>query len=189
MINEIIPVFFTADNAFVAYLAEALGSAIKSSDPARRYRAIILYDYLSDSSIEQLSTLETESFEITFEHIGDRLGMMPGIDSSCDAMSVYYRLLIPVMFPEYDKGIYVDGDATVGCDLSALFDQNIGASLIGAYTNPVLIDVPEFTTYMEDTADVSGFEYVDTGVLLLNLHGLRECGFERLFSRACPTLF
>lgn len=184
--SKIIPVFFTADNAFITYLSSALSAIKGASDPTRRYRAVILHEDLSSEAMARISALASEGFEITFERISDRLGTAQSVDCSCDAMSIYYRLLIPRMFPEYDKGIYVDADTAVCCDLSALFDRDMGEELIGAYASPSLIDVPEFTTYMDDSADVSGFEYVDTGVLLLNLSGLRECGFERLFFTCMP---
>ncbi len=192
MKNTVIPVFFTIDNAFAPYLSVALVSAIKNSDPSRRYRAIILHEDLTERTMETLASLATENFEISFERIEGRLDMIEnklGHSLNCShfTLTIYYRLLIPNMFPEYDKGIYIDSDVVVPGDLAELYDRDIADNLIGACADTSVLDVPEFTTYMEEAVGVSRFEYVNSGVLLMNLKGLRECGFEQHFFRLLTT--
>ena len=192
MKNTIIPVFFTIDNAFAPYLSVALASAIENSDPSRRYRAIILHEDLTEETMDKLSSLAKEHFEITFERIEGRLDMIENkvghmLNCSHFTLTIYYRLLIPNMFPEYDKGIYIDSDVVVPGDLAELFDQDIEDNLIGACADTSVLEIPEFTTYMEEAVGVSRFEYVNSGVLLMNLKALRECGFEQHFFRLLTT--
>ena len=188
MKNSTIPVFFTIDNAFAPYLSVALISAVKNADPKRSYRAIILHDDLTEDSIAALASLGSDNFEITFERIDDRLSVIENklghtLNCSHFTLTIYYRLLIPNMFPEYDKGIYIDSDVVVEADLGKLFDTDLGNNLIAACADTSVLDVPQFTHYMEEAVGVSRFEYVNSGVLLMNLRELRECGFEHHFFR------
>ena len=46
-VNEI-PIFFSIDDGYAPFLSVALNSAIKNSDKCRNYKAIILYEELSE---------------------------------------------------------------------------------------------------------------------------------------------
>ena len=176
--NEV-PVFFSIDDNYAPFLAVALNSAVKNSSHNRSYRAIVLYEKLSSDNIERLTKLSTDNFRIDF------IPMKNGLNSITDRMSnrlrcdyftltIYFRLFIPAMFPEYDKGIYIDSDVVLTGDLAELFDIDIGDNYIGACSDLSVVDVPELAQYMEDAVGVSRNEYINSGVLLMNLKSLRE---------------
>ena len=119
-INEI-PVFFTIDNGYAPFLSVALCSAIENSSKDKNYRAIILHEDLSKENTEKLKALATENFKIDF------VPMKKGLESITDRMSnrlrcdyftltIYFRLFISQMFPQYDKGIYIDSDVVITGD-------------------------------------------------------------------------
>ena len=62
--NREIPIFFTIDNSYAPFLAVALNSAVKNSSKARRYRAIVLYEGLTEENISKLKSLESDNFKI-----------------------------------------------------------------------------------------------------------------------------
>lgn len=184
--NNVIPVFFAIDNGYAPYLGVALHSAIRNSTPRRRYKAIILHQELSNENREKLSSLATPWFEVEFiamkeglesitDHISNRL--------RCDyfTLTIYYRLFIPAMFPQYDKALYLDSDIVVPGDLAELFDTEIGDNYIGACPDHSVSEVPELAKYMEEAVGVDRCHYINSGILVMNLKKLREVKLEEHF--------
>lgn len=184
--NDIIPIFFSIDDSYAPFLAVALNSSIKNAHSKRRYKAIVLHDGLSESNAKKLKRLEKENFEI---EIIPMRKCMEGIDDRisnrlrCDyfTLTIYFRLFIPAMFPQYDKGIYIDSDVVLTEDISRLFDTDIGDNLIGACNDLSIADVPPLVAYTENAVGVKKQEYINSGVLLMNLKKLRELRFEEHF--------
>lgn len=184
--KDIIPIFFTIDDGYAPYLATALVSAIKNSSPDRRYRAVVLYQDLCEENRRRLGALATDNFAVDF------IPMCRGLDAITDRMSnrlrcdyftltIYFRLFIPAMFPEYDRGIYIDSDIVLNSDIAELYDTDIGDALIGACADCSVSDVPELAGYMERAVGVDRHSYVNSGVLLMNLRLLREAELDKHF--------
>ena len=179
MSQNIIPVFFSIDDAYAPYLATALASAIDHADRNRNYRAIVLHKNLNANHIRRLSALATDNFEIDFHCMGDELaciGDEMGNRLRCDyfTLTIYFRLFIPVMFPQYDKGIYIDSDIVVMDDLAKLYDTDLGDNYIGACTETSVQDVPPLVRYMEEAVGVNKESYINSGMLLMDLKTLRQ---------------
>ncbi len=190
--NREIPVFFTIDDGYAPFLATALNSAVKNSSPHRNYRAIVLHQGLSDTNAKKLKALETDNFKIdltpmkaNFDALDDRMSNR----LRCDyfTLTIYFRLFIPAMFEEYDKGIYVDSDVVITEDLAKLFDTDIGDNFIGACNDLSIADVPPLVAYTENAVGVKKEEYINSGILLMNLKKMRECDLEGHFLNLLNT--
>lgn len=184
--NQEIPVFFTIDDAYAPLLAVALHSAIEHANPARQYRAIVLHQGLEESHREKLQALETDRFRVSFhsmensfEEITDRMGNR----LRCDyfTLTIYFRLFIPALFPQYDKGIYVDSDVVFADDVAKLYDMELGDALIGGCPDLSISGVPELVAYTEEAVGADKGGYINSGVLLMDLKKLRQVGFEERF--------
>lgn len=186
MNNNVIPVFFAIDNGYAPFLATALNSAIKNCSPDKHYKAIVLHQDLDRSHIERIGALAAENFEIEF------YPMKSGLESITDRMSnrlrcdyftltIYFRLFIPEMFPQYDKAIYIDSDVVVLGDLADLYNIDIGDNYIGACADLSVVDVPPLAGYMENAVGVDKTKYINSGVLLMNLAKLREADLQNHF--------
>lgn len=181
-----IPIFFTIDDAYAPFLAVALNSAIKNSSEERFYRAFVLHQGLNSENAEKLKALETDNFRIeitpikeSFSAIDDREGNRLRYDYF--TLTIYFRLFIPTLFPQYDKGIYIDSDVVLLDDIAKLFDVEIGGNLIGACKDMSIVDIEPFMEYTETAVGVKRDEYVNSGVLLMNLKALREAEFDKHF--------
>lgn len=190
--NREIPIFFTIDNGYAPFLAVALNSAIKNADNGRQYRAIVLHEGLSDENAAKLKALETDNFKIeltsmqaNFEALDDRMSNR----LRCDyfTLTIYFRLFIPAMFPQYDKGIYIDSDVVLTEDIGKLYDIDIGDNLIGACNDLSIADTPPLVAYTENAIGVKKQEYINSGVLLMNLKKLRQLDLEGHFLRLLNT--
>lgn len=184
--DKIIPIFFTIDDSYAPFLATALTSAIDNCASNRNYKAVVLYQELSEDNRARLMRLATENFKI------ECMPMRAGLESITDRMSnrlrcdyftltIYFRLFIPTMFPELDKCIYIDSDVVLRGDLAELYDIDIGDNLIGACADRSVVEVPPLARYMENAVGVDKYSYINSGVLLMNLKKLREVEFDRHF--------
>lgn len=187
-----IPIFFSIDNSYAPFLAAAINSAVKNCSKNRRYKAIILHQELSEDNISRLSALGSDNFKIEFVEMKDGLESITDRMSNrlrCDyfTLTIYYRLFIPAMFPQYDKGIYIDSDVVVLGDLAELFDIEIGDNYIAACHDKSVVDVPPLAKYMEEAVGINRYKYVNSGVLLMNLKALREKQFESHFLNLLNT--
>ena len=181
-----IPVFFTIDDSYAPFLAVALHSAIQNASPSRQYKAIVLHQDLSETNIAKLQALQTENFQIeltpmkaNFQALDDRMSNR----LRCDyfTLTIYFRLFIPAMFPQYDKGIYIDSDVVLTDDIGKLFDIDIGDNLLGACNDLSIADIPPLVAYTENAIGVKKEEYINSGVLLMNLKKMRQCDLEGHF--------
>ncbi len=190
--NREIPIFFTIDDGYAPFLAVALNSAIKNANPDRKYRAIVLHQDLCETNIAKLQSLQTDNFKIeltpmkaNFEALDDRMSNR----LRCDyfTLTIYFRLFIPAMFPQYDKGIYIDSDVVLTDDIAKLFDIDIGDNYIGACNDLSIADIPPLVAYTENAVGVKAKEYINSGVLLMNLKKLRENDLEGHFLNLLST--
>ncbi len=190
--NKEIPVFFTIDNSYAPFLAVAINSAVKNCSENRNYRAIVLYQDLTDENYKKLKALETDNFKIMltemkadFDALDDRMSNR----LRCDyfTLTIYFRLFIPAMFPQYDRGIYIDSDVVITDDIAKLFDTDIGDSYIGACNDLSIADIKELVKYTTDAVGVKKEEYINSGVLLMNLKALRENDLEGHFLNLLNT--
>lgn len=187
-----IPVFFTIDNAYAPFLAVALRSAIENSSPDNHYKAIILHQDVSPENRRRIEGLAKDHFEIEF------VPMQSGLESITDRMSnrlrcdyftltIYFRLFIPAMFPEYDKAIYIDSDVVVPGDLAELYSIDLGDHYIAACPDFSIKDVPPLVQYTVDAVGMEAGKYINSGVLLMNLKQLREKEMDRHFLQLLNT--
>ena len=181
-----IPIFFTIDDNYVPYICVAIQSIIENASKENQYKIIVLHQGLTDENIKNISAFEKEGFEIKFVYMKDGLETITDRVENrlrCDyfTLTIYFRLFIPEMFPEYDKGIYIDSDIVVPGDISELYNVELGNNLIGACNDKSVIDVPEIAKYMEEAIGVSKYEYINSGVLLMNLKEMREKKFSKRF--------
>lgn len=190
--NREIPIFFTIDNGYAPFLAVALNSAIQNASKDRRYRAFVLHQGLEDTNAAKLKALETDFFKIqltpmrqSFEALDDRMSNR----LRCDyfTLTIYFRLFIPAMFPQYDKGIYIDSDVVLTQDIAKLFDIDMGDAFIGACNDLSIADTPPLVAYTENAVGMKKQEYINSGVLLMNLKKLREHDLEGHFLRLLNT--
>lgn len=190
--NKEVILFFTIDDNYAPFLGVALNSAIINSDKNRKYKAIVLHQGLKEENVKKLKSLKTENFNI------ELLPMSANMDAINDRMSnrlrcdyftltIYFRLFIPVMFPEYDKAVYIDSDVVLNDDVGKLFDIDIGDNFIGACNDLSIADTPPLVAYTENAIGVKANEYINSGVLLMNLKKFRDAGFEEHFLNLLTT--
>lgn len=181
-----IPIFFTIDDNYVPFVSVAIKSIIENASKDYIYKIIILHQGLSEENINNILFLEEERFSIKFVYMKEDLeAITDRVENRlrCDyfTLTIYFRLFISDMFPEYDKCIYMDSDVVVPGDISELYNIDLRDNLIGACNDKSVIDVPELARYMEEAVGVNRYEYINSGVLLMNLKEMRKNNFCNKF--------
>ncbi len=184
--KPVIPIFFSVDDRYAPYLAVAMTSMKLNASKRYDYDIIILHQQLSDENKRRLREIGSRAFRVRFEAMDDMLKGFTDKSSNrlrCDyyTMTIYYRIFIPAMFPEYDKGIYLDSDIVVPGDVSELYETELGDSLIGACTDLSIQETEPLVRYVEQGIGVEAKKYVNSGILLMDMDGLRKAHLDEKF--------
>lgn len=179
--QELIPIFFTIDDGYAPYLHVALISLIKNASKDRRYKIIVVYQELNEENRNNLAKLVEDypNFEMEFKFMKQSLDMITDrienrLRSDYFTMTIYFRIFIPDMYPEYDKAIYIDSDIIVPGDISELYDTDMHDNLIGVVTDGSVNDVLELQRYMTESLGLKLGDYFNSGMLLMNMKELRN---------------
>ena len=179
--DELIPIFFTIDDGYAPYLHVALISLIENASEDRKYKIIVVYQELNEENRNNLSALVKDhpNFEIEFKYMKQSLDMITDrienrLRSDYFTMTIYFRIFIPDMYPEYDKAIYIDSDIVVPGDISELYDTDMHNNLIGVVKDGSVNDVAELQRYMTESLGLKLGDYFNSGMLLMNMKELRN---------------
>lgn len=184
--REDIPIFLTIDNSYAPYASCTIASISENSSKKYNYKIYILHQELTKDNILKISNLQTENVQIIFKEMKEGLEKITDRVENrlrCDyfTLTIYFRLFISDIFPQYDEGIYIDSDTIVTGDISELYNKDLKDNLIGASTDHSIQDIPELVKYMEQAIGVKKHEYINSGVLLMNLKEMRKTEFSKKF--------
>ena len=181
--TKVVPVFYTITNDYAKYAAASIHSLMKRSDKSRHYRVIVLYDRLSLPNRWRLRNMVTRNVAIEFHKMKYNLYMQiivrycakrTGSGDFFSSAVYYYRSFIYRLFPQYDKGVYVDSDTIFMDDVGKLYDLDLGDNIIAGRPDPKVAMVPAFVSYVENALGVPHKDYINSGVLLMDLKKLRK---------------
>lgn len=177
--EEIVPVFFTIDESYAPWLAVAIESMKENRNPERHYRVHVIGEDLTENIKKKLESLHEDNFEILFSEMPVNLDMITdemGNRLRCDylTLTIYFRIFLPDLFPEYDKAIYLDSDTCIPSDIAGMYDIELGDNYLGVVNDYSIAAVPELQHYVADAVGVPGDRYFNSGILLMNFKKLRE---------------
>ena len=182
-LTKVVPVFVTINNDYAPYAAAAIHSLFQHTDKKRYYRVIILHDGLSLVNRLRFRSLVTKNCAIQFKKITNSLWLRAvvtyvskrkGMGDFFSKAVYFYRFFVPVLFPLYEKAVYIDSDTILRGDVGKLFDMELGENLVLAMPDPKVSNIPEFKEYVEKALGVPASEYVNDGVMLMNLKKMRK---------------
>lgn len=185
--SEIIPIFYTISDDFAPYAATAIQSLAQNTSVNHQYKAIIVHQGLQPATKEALRQLATDNLAVDFYHItANDLNKIQDrkenfLRDDFFALSIFYRLFLADLFPQYDKAIYVDSDTVWTGDPAELYDIELGSNLIGAAPDHSIAHVDAMRTYIKNAVGIPVNEYINSGVLLMNFKQLREDDFAGHF--------
>jgi len=189
MNNSIIPIFFACDSGYLKYTMVSLKSVMENASKEYVYHIHILCTDIEYEKQRAVTAMGNENFHIYFndvsEYLKDLKENLPIRDYySC---TTYYRLFLAQMFPEYDKGIYIDSDTIVLGDISELYNYPIGVNYVGAAVDQVVSQTDLFGEYAEKVLDINRRQYFNAGVLVINIKQFRDEDIVGQFTELVKT--
>ena len=181
--TKVVPVFLTINSAYAPYAAATIHSLTKHADPKRYYRVIILHDGLNLVNRIRLRSLVTRNVALQFKKISHSLYLKAvimycakrkGLGDFFSAAVYYYRFFIPRLFPQYGKAVYLDSDTILLDDVGKLFDTELGENVVAAMPDPKVTVIREFRDYVNKAVGVPHAEYVNDGVMVMDLKKMRK---------------
>ena len=182
--TKVVPVFLTINNDYAPYAAAAIHSLTQKCDKNRYYRVIILHDGLTLVSRIRLRSLVTKNVALQFKKITNSIYLRAvikycarekGAGDFFSSAVYYYRFFIPRLFPMYEKAVYIDSDTILRGDIGELFDLELDEDeVIAAMPDPKVSVIPEFRKYVDNAVGVPHDEYVNDGVMLMDLKKMRK---------------
>ncbi len=191
--KEIIPIFFSSDDNYAPFLAVSVASLLENASDRYTYKIIVLINdhNFSEENKKKISEMTDGRAELEFVDMGDRLSFIS--DTATNryhdrfTLAIYFRIFIPVMFPEYDKAIYLDCDIVVPGDISRLYMTDMGDSLLGAVADFSIFEVQPLVEYVEEVVGVPIDTYFNSGMLLMSLAKMREAEIDKRFLQLLTT--
>lgn len=180
-IMKYIPVVFGIDKTYILQVFVVMHSILRNSN--QQYHFFILTkDEVAEQADELSKSLKKyyTNFCYTIQKINEQIFNDVSISNRHIVQATFYRLLIPELIYEYEKCIYLDADIIVNNDLEELFKIDIEGSYIAGVKDCHLIS--KNTTQHQKGLGIPSVEnYINAGVLLLNLKKLREDNISKKF--------
>lgn len=186
-----IPIFFATDDNYIPFLAVTLQSIVDNSSKENFYDIKILNTSILEKNKQKILKFKRENVDIEFVNIQEELKKISSKLYTRDYYSktTYYRLLIPDIYKEYDKALYLDSDIVLLDDVANLYNTDMEDNLVAATTDETVSSVPIFIDYVEKVVGVKSYKnYFNAGVLLMNLKAMRECNFIDKFVYLLDTV-
>ncbi len=192
MTEKQIPIFFTVDESYAPYLDCAIRSMMENASKTYSYQIVVLHQDLTEEIQEKISASVQPPFSIRFLQMEDELEEITDRVENrlrCDYFTptIYFRLFIADLFPEYDKCIYLDSDIVVPGDISKMFEIELGDNLLGACLDKSIAPVPKLVEYVDGAVGTPIEEYINSGILLMNLKKMRELDLSGHFLHLLTT--
>lgn len=169
-----IPVFFSVNNGYAPYLATAINSLKKCVNKESLYNIRILHSGISESNIRRLENMSDENVAVCCIDIAGHVKGLQTASLNHLTSEALFRILIPELFPQYDKVLYLDCDIIVLKDVEQLFCTDLGNMLLGAVKNPCN---DRLINYIDEYVKIPYQQYFNSGILLINA---KECRKEKI---------
>lgn len=181
--NKVIPIFFASDKNYIPYLTVAIKSMVNKINNEDMYKVYILTNDVQESDIVEIRSLEKDNFKVEIVDVNPKIESIKNKVALRDyySVSIYFRLFIPTLFPQYDKAIYLDSDIVLNADIAKLYNEDIGNNYVGAVLDETVYTNPDFIYYVNEALDVSEKQYFNSGVLIMNLKKFRDNDIENDF--------
>jgi lipopolysaccharide biosynthesis glycosyltransferase len=190
-----IPIVITTDDAYTLQTVVMLTSLLESSNDENFYKIdILIPSEFSKENKEKVSNLQNSYKNCDIEFIDMKDCFKNSFISKHFSEVVYYRLRIPTVLETRKRCIYVDVDTIVEKDLLELYRYDMGNNWVAGVADSgrsVFYKNEEERKKREDykkSIDLKSFDqYINSGVLLLNLEAIREDKVEDKFKTFLET--
>lgn len=192
-INEVYPAFSEkniaimtmSSNEYAPYLGVYLQSVLATADSKKNYDILVFERNISDRNkrLLQIICRDKKNIKLRFYNMNAKMADIKFyVAADHFAVEAYYRILLPWLLHSYNKIIAMDCDIIVKRDLATLYEEDISSFALAAvkdYTYSAMLNgvfgADDEQKYARETLKLKNpYNYINTGVLLLNLSYIRN---------------
>lgn len=172
--ENIINVALITDNNYIIPTIVTIQSIINNINSNKKYDIFILCDNVDIANKNLILRLVNNNVKINIVDVDKKIFSEFEKDTKDIYMvantSALIKFLLPKLFKNLDKILYLDGDIIVNCDISEIYDIDLKDNFVAAVRDlPQVLLEPQLIG-----ADISGHDYFNSGVMLLNLSKMRK---------------
>ncbi len=187
-----IPVVLAADRGYVPVLFTCLKSLVDCAAAGRSYHIYIMH---TDIRREDMQVFQKELacgyIRIDFIDVSAQVAGYSLRAKEHITTETFYRFLIPELFKDCPKVVYLDVDTIICKDIAQLYDYELGNSLLAAAPDPDFIGQyyganADTRHYCKEVLKLKKPDlYVQAGVLVIHVRALgRAVRAQKLFHMA-----
>ena len=166
-----IPIFLSSDNNYAPFVATTIASICDNTKSFCEF-------YILDGGItqenqdkicelkKQFDNFSIEFLKINVEETFKKINYQ--IAQKYITLSTYNRFLIPTLYPDLKKVIYIDIDTIILEDIKFLYFQDLNEYCLGAVHDIKSDDLP-FQQYKKSIGLTQNHKYFQAGVLLIDI--------------------
>lgn len=160
-----------ADNNYKLPLATLVNSFIKSNQSLNT----VIHVLCSGLSVKYQNKLKSKcqntNISIDFIDMSNYDFDFHGLDMQHWTKAIFYRIMIPELFKDLDRIIYIDGDTLIMGDLADLFNTDMGDDYM-------LAMVVDRFSYKTRIGELGLSNYFNSGMILFDIKKCREFDFS-----------
>lgn len=182
-----VSVMFAVTSSWLIPLAVAIRSLCLHSNPRRNYELHIVHHGLEEYQMKELRRAVSGHPHVSlgFSRLPEKLlRILQNRDCGRFSPLTYGRLLAPSLFPRCGRLVYLDVDILLNGDVAELYDADLQGAPIGAVRDCAVMEslgtgrLPGHLEYISGLGATSARLYCNTGVMVMDLHKMREQGTE-----------
>ena len=198
--QSVIPIVFSFNNEYSKYFSVALQSLINKSNQQLFYDIIVFSSDISTRNKSLLSETLPNNFSLRIFDVTNILKDIKLHTMKYWSVDMYYRIIIPIIMPDYDKVLYVDSDVIFNNDISNIFDIDFCDKKLLAVSDSFNLvsafkESEERNEYIKVSLGLTECDiYFNSGVLLFNIHSFNKqeyletikTAFNKIKKTYCP---
>ena len=174
-------VILSCSDMYVPYTAAAIRSIYDTASLKRNYDILLVSKNISAENQRKLLSMELSSnVSLRIVELGN-YRLFPDLHTGVYfSIETYIRLLLPYLFPEYEKILWLDSDTICCTDIAELYDMDIRDNLVGATRDcnaTALVNGmdPDYGLFCREILGMEDpYLYFQAGVLIMNLSEFRN---------------
>ena len=173
--KKALPIVFSFNNEYSKYFAVALKSLIDNTNNQLFYDIVVFSSDISERNRKLLEEMLPQNFSLRFFNVSNILEDINLPTMKYWSIDMYYRIIIPIIMPDYEKVLCLDSDIVIKDDISRLFDINFEGNKLLAIPDSFnlvscLKESEERNEYIKNCLSLSNSDmYFNSGVLLFNI--------------------
>jgi len=166
-----IPVVFSSNEAFIPYMSAMLQSIMEHSSAEKEYMIFLLHSKLNDSTKQKLQQQisKYQNIKISFINVSEYFDKFNFYNIPWLSRETYFRLIIPWIFSQYEKVIYLDCDMITNVDIAEILDIDMGDNCLMASR-----EVCALTKHNNNPWFKKPENYFNAGFLVFNIKKFQE---------------